>query len=1053
MLFINKSLIWIASPYNLYYDNSYDGCVFWGCMSNLVSDDEKTVLAPQGGSSLKKHLAISTALASVVLLGYGGRNAYAACTGAGGTYICTGNAASNPNTIALTGSPLNVTTTAGFGILTTAGAAFDLDGTDGLTFTDNFASDITGYTFGIDADNVTSGALSITTTGIVTGLNADGIEADNSSTGTDLTIDVAAVTGANNGVDAYNRGTGFQSITASGDVVGNSGDGIEADNSSTGTNLIIDVAKVTGSRFGIDAYNYGTGFLSITASGDVEGISRGGIEADNDTTGTNLTINVAKVTGANAGVDVYNRGTGFLSITASGDVEGNTLYGIDAELSSTGTDLTIDVAKVTGGGAGIHAVNQGSGFLSITSTGTVSGTTEVGIRADNGNTGTDLTISVASVTGGKDGILANNNGSGQLSITATGPVTGGVSGDGISVSAGADVTGVMINAVDVSGANYGIYVTNNSSNSPAAITVSGAVNGLSGGGIRNSTLFGTMSTITLNSGANVFGTNGTSILDRRGDTTVLVKSGAQVRGDVLLALGSDNLIFDGGTFGAGDILDGGDDTSSADGHVDKLTINGMTTTVLTGQIINWEQLAFVGSDFGITGDLATPELLSLTGGSILTVDGNFDGVTDGKLELDADLANDSASRLVVTGNTTGATTISVDAGSTGPATGNDITLVTVNGTKAAGDFVLDGNPIGAYVFDLALTGDDFALTNATLSPETPVFEAFPRILASLNGISNFNERFGERYFAATDSAALGYALMGYASTDAALETDSVQRNNAVWARIEGSHSKLASAQSTTSSEFDINQGKLQIGLDAMLADVEQGAFFVGVNASYGKARSDISSGFGNGKIDATGTAIGASLTWLASNGFYADGQAQFSWFNSDISSDALGQLESGNDGTGYVFGLEIGHRFENGNGVALTPQAQLIYSEVDFEDFTSAYGTSVTADETESLNLRVGMVVESGFSLVDEAGNGGFGNVQLIANVYHEFRNEMSVSVAGTPLANEADDWVGEIGIGGSFTNADGVYTVFGNASASSGLDNTFDGYALDGSAGVKIAF
>ena len=91
--------------------------------------------------------------------------------------------------------------------------------------------------------------------------------------------------------------------------------------------------------------------------------------------------------------------------------------------------LTINAATTTGGNDGIHAYNKGDGALSITTTGTTTGTTKDGIFASNGYIlgsvyGTSLTINAATTKGGDHGIYAKNIGSGALSITATGTTTG-----------------------------------------------------------------------------------------------------------------------------------------------------------------------------------------------------------------------------------------------------------------------------------------------------------------------------------------------------------------------------------------------------------------------------------------------------------------------------------------------------------------------------------------------------------------------------------------------------------------------------------------------------
>jgi len=115
-----------------------------------------------------KHLKLSVAVTAALLSGYGSRQAYAVavagkCTDSGGTYVCSGAASGTGAdlTETLTGNPLTVTTTAGFGIDTSGNAsanAFTLSTTGTtLTFTDNNSSSITGGAYGIRADNTSTG--------------------------------------------------------------------------------------------------------------------------------------------------------------------------------------------------------------------------------------------------------------------------------------------------------------------------------------------------------------------------------------------------------------------------------------------------------------------------------------------------------------------------------------------------------------------------------------------------------------------------------------------------------------------------------------------------------------------------------------------------------------------------------------------------------------------------------------------------------------------------------------------------------------------------------
>ncbi|MGL1664124.1 hypothetical protein ACSTJP_00295, partial [Vibrio parahaemolyticus] len=80
---------------------------------------------------------------------------------------------------------------------------------------------------------------------------------------------------------------------------------------------------------------------------------------------------------------------------------------------------------------GIYAINNGTGSLTVISTGTAAGTRTRGISARNGGTGVDLSITAADTSGGEYGIHARNYGTGALAITSTGAAASTL-GDGIN---------------------------------------------------------------------------------------------------------------------------------------------------------------------------------------------------------------------------------------------------------------------------------------------------------------------------------------------------------------------------------------------------------------------------------------------------------------------------------------------------------------------------------------------------------------------------------------------------------------------------------------------
>ncbi|MEM7445936.1 MAG: hypothetical protein AAF414_21620, partial [Pseudomonadota bacterium] len=438
--------------------------------------------------TIRARLVLSTALAGAVFASYDSQTAQAgSCIEnppASGNFVCSGPAVPGDTTQPLVGNTVTGTTDPGFGITTAAGPAIDISSNAGQSFIDLNASPIEGDTYGIKAENVGTGDLTIQVTGTVTGVNNSGISAFNATGGGALTISAASVNGGYTGIRAWNDGAGDLSVSTSGPVAstGALGFGIYAKNANGGaltimaqdtvssaseggiyavnqvgtSNLTISAAGVIGDQGGITAQNLGTGALSITATGAVTATAGDGVFAFNSGDGTDLTIAVTQVSGDDRGINAANNGTGDFSLTADGPVTGNQGDGIFAY--NRGNNLTVSASSVSGGEDGIYAKNYGAGALAITATGTVTGSGGNGI--DGRNYGTDLTIIASSVNGDTDAIYAKNNGTGALTITATGPLTS-TTRDGVSArNAGADGTDLTIDVADVTADRNGIYARN-----------------------------------------------------------------------------------------------------------------------------------------------------------------------------------------------------------------------------------------------------------------------------------------------------------------------------------------------------------------------------------------------------------------------------------------------------------------------------------------------------------------------------------------------------------------------------------------------------------------
>ena len=226
-----------------------------------------------------------------------------------------------------------------------------------------------------------------------------------------------------------------------------------------------------GNGHGLYITNNGSGTTTISASGHIVGVGRGGDGIRVRGTGSSaasdsISISVATVTGGRAGIDVTHRGGGDVSIRATGAVTGNNGYGIVLGKNGGGSTAITVSGPVTSSRDGIR-VNDGVARSAATAS---------------------LTISVASVTGGWMGMRLEHRGGGNVSIRATGTVTGrGGADEGISVKNFTGDSSVTISAASVvaQGTHDGAdaIAVEQKADGDVAVTVSGAVSTAGGRGI------------------------------------------------------------------------------------------------------------------------------------------------------------------------------------------------------------------------------------------------------------------------------------------------------------------------------------------------------------------------------------------------------------------------------------------------------------------------------------------------------------------------------------------------------------------------------------------
>ncbi|MBS0535424.1 MAG: autotransporter outer membrane beta-barrel domain-containing protein [Proteobacteria bacterium] len=759
---------------------------------------------------------------------------------------------------------------------------------------------------------------------------------------------------------------------------------------------------------------------------------------------------------------------------------------------TTSGNLTIENGS-TLTSLGSFRIGGGSGTGTVTVTGAGSQWTATGLALSIGGTGRGiLNIEDGATVTASGGIsLGNTGGVGTLNVSnAT------IASQSLSVGAGSQVN--FDNATYRATRSSGVWIgTGPGTLNIAAggltldsvgFTVS-ALRQLSGAGALTKTGTGILNLTTSNS------YTGRTVIDQgtlalRANGSIAASSGVTVNGtfDIspLTAAGTSIQSLAGSgavTMGAKNLTI----TNASDTFAGTLNGTGVLTIAGGKEILSGDNSGFGGSTAVQGGTLAVNGILAgamdvqaggrlqgigtvadttnagviAPGNSIgtLTVAGNYTG-NGGTLEIESVLGGDASptDKLVVTGNTAGTTNVKViNVGGGGAQTVNGIKIIDVGGASNGafallGDYVFQGQQAvvgGAYAYTLQKNGiatpadGDWYLRSSLINPPAsapagplyqpgvPIYESYGPILLGLNGLPTLRQRVGD-----------GYAAEGGTGGG----------KSPVWLRVEGQHASVKPS-STTGSTFTSDQATMRGGVDGLLYRNDRGKLIVGVTAHYDTLSSNVKSFYGDGKIKVDGVGLGGTLTWYGDNGLYIDGQSQMTWYRSDLSSDLAGTLKDGNGAFGYAFGAETGRRIPLGGALSLTPQAQIVYSSVDFDTFSDRFGATIASDRADSLQGRAGLSLDHRCAGLDRDGRKVSSDLYAITNLYYEFLDGTAVDVAGTQFTSANDRLWGGIGAGGAYHWANDKYSLYGEVSFNTSLADVGDDYAYKGTLGFRTTW
>lgn len=474
-----------------------------------------------------------------------------------------------------------------------------------------------------------------------------------------------------------------------------------------------------------------------------------------------------------------------------------------------------------------------------------------------------------------------------------------------------------------------------------------------------------------------------------------------------------------------------------------------------------------GFDQSVAG-LTNAGLVSISrkAGVGLNIDGDYVG-KGGIIEMATKLGDDFSltDRVTVAGNSEGTTNLLVrNAGGQGGLTYNGIKIVDVQGTSAGtftllGDYAFEGAPAvvgGAYAYQLVQnsldspTDGDWYLRSAflkgdpssplapapyppLLQPGVPIYESYANLLLAQNELDTYQQRTGTRQW---------------------LDTDGVVDKRGFWLRTEGAktHQKPSKSASVEDNTSDV--WKVQLGASAPLQENADYSLIADLALQYSQGSSDIDSLYGDGDIKSKGYGALATLTWERNDGLYIDSQIQAMWYESDLSSKLVAKkLKQDNKGFGTAVSVEVGKPLQLNGSWSVTPQAQLTYSNISFDDFDDVFGASVELQDGDSMQARLGASLDFKPARVqdDMPDKKRETTAYGIVNLYQELLGGTKTEVSGLSLKNEQDKtWAG-LGVGVSHSWAGGQYTVFGELEARSSLADVGESYGAAGSVGVNI--
>ena len=325
------------------------------------------------------------------------------------------------------------------------------------------------------------------------------------------------------------------------------------------------------------------------------------------------------------------------------------------------------------------------------------------------------------------------------------------------------------------------------------------------------------------------------------------------------------------------------------------------------------------------------------------------------------------------------------------------TTIVVNGTVlhdaengSTGLWVLNG------ARDVTLREEGVTIDNRTdPNPNNWVFSPTTAAADRDFSVADFIESYGPR---AAVYEALPSAILQLDGRGGSARERLSSKESPLWIRLISGKGSYETEHSTVGVDYNFDRFEVEAGIDFQLGESLTSS--VGVRLVTGSA--DVSAPTRGGRITAQGEGLSFGLAWEGAKGFYGEGRAVATLYNTNLSSETRGELKKDVDINAHALSIEAGRRFALTERTLLTARAWVNQTGISIDRFTDRLGTRVTSTDKDRLGAGVGSIFETNLPWNSSKGNlslrSAIGVEQMVSG------GEANVLVSGEKLKSKATE-------------------------------------------------